>query len=135
MWFHLFIYLYMHLFNINCSIFYHNRLVQVSVLSCEHNCTTTQHYNAFQCFIVIAMKTHCNKADLILYFNIVIIEVEACILIKCVFLPISVWCSLYVTLYKSARSNFCARCLSGERDTHNQWLVLQSLPLMHIQRL
>ena len=32
-------------------------------LSCEHICTTTQHYNAFQCFIVTAMKPHGNKAD------------------------------------------------------------------------
>ena len=52
----------------NNSIFYHNRLVHVSVLSCEHICTTTQHYNAFQCFIVSAMKTHGNKADLILSY-------------------------------------------------------------------
>ena len=47
-------------------IFYHNCLVHVSVLSCEHTCTTTQHYNASQCFIVTAMKTHDNIADLIL---------------------------------------------------------------------
>ena len=39
--------------------------MHVSVLSCEHTCTTTQHYNAFQCFVVTAMKTHGNKADLI----------------------------------------------------------------------
>ena len=38
----------------------------MSVLSCEHTCTTIQHYNAFQCFIVTAMKTHDNKAELIL---------------------------------------------------------------------
>ena len=39
----------------------------MSLLSCEHTCTTIQHYNAFQCFIVTAIKTHGNKADLILY--------------------------------------------------------------------
>ena len=55
-----------YLFNLSIIIFYHNRLVHVSVLSCEHTCTTTQHYNAFQCFIVTAMKTRGNKADLIL---------------------------------------------------------------------
>ena len=49
------------------SIFYHNHLVHANVLSCEHTCTTTQHYNAFQRFIVTAMKTNGNKADLILY--------------------------------------------------------------------
>ena len=47
-------------------MFYHNRLVHVSELSCEHTYTTTQHYNAFKCFIVSAIKTHGNKADLIL---------------------------------------------------------------------
>ena len=30
------------------SIFYHNCLVHVSVLSSEHTCTTNQHYHAFQ---------------------------------------------------------------------------------------
>ena len=35
-------------------------------MSCKHTCSTTQHYNAFRCFIVTAMKTHDNKADLML---------------------------------------------------------------------
>ena len=42
-------------------------LVQVSVLSCEHTCTMTQHYNTFQCFVVTAMKTHM-AIKLILYY-------------------------------------------------------------------
>ena len=102
--------------------------MRVSVLSCEHTCTTIQHYNAFQCCIVTAMKTHCNKADLILYFNIIIIEVDACIFIKCVFLPLLVLCSLYVTLIKPARSNFYAFYVSCETDSHNQILVLPITP-------
>ena len=48
----------------NSSIFYHNRLVHVSVLSSLHTCSTTQHYIAFQCCIITAMKTYGNKADL-----------------------------------------------------------------------
>ena len=43
--------------------------MHVSVLSCEHTCTTAQRYNAFQCFIVTAMKTHDNKADIISYLS------------------------------------------------------------------
>ena len=31
-------------------------LVHVSVLSCEHTCTSTQHYNVFQCFTVTAVQ-------------------------------------------------------------------------------
>ena len=41
----------------------------MSVLSCEQTYATTQHYKAFQCFIVTAMKTHDNKADLILSYR------------------------------------------------------------------
>ena len=52
------------------SIFCPNCLVHVSVLSCEHTYTTTQHDNAFQCFIVTTTKTHkYNKADLIVSSN------------------------------------------------------------------
>ena len=47
-------------------MFYHNCLVHMSALPYEHTCTMTQHYNAFHCFIVTALKTHANKADLIL---------------------------------------------------------------------
>jgi len=39
--------------------------VHVSISSCEDICTTTQHYNAFQYFIVTAIKTHGYKVDLI----------------------------------------------------------------------
>ena len=102
--------------------------MHVSVLSCEQIFTTTQHYDAFQCCIVTAVKTHCNKADLILYFNIIVIEVGACIFIKCFFLPLPVLCSLYVTLIKPARSLFYARFVSCECDAHNQWLVLPITP-------
>ena len=35
-------------------------------LSCEHTCTTTENYKAFQCFIITTMKTHGNTVDLIL---------------------------------------------------------------------
>ena len=41
----------------------------VSVLSCEHTCTMTQHYKEFQCFIITAMKTLGNKADIILSYS------------------------------------------------------------------
>ena len=64
----LFIYLCIYLIK-NSSICYHNRLVHVNILSCEHTCTTTQHYNAFQSFIVTAMKTHDDKADIVLSHN------------------------------------------------------------------
>ena len=53
-------YLFIYLF----ITFYHSQLVHVSVLSGEHTCTTSQHYNAFQCVIVTAMKTHGDKTDL-----------------------------------------------------------------------
>ena len=53
-----------YLFISGSNIFCYNRLVHVSVLSCEHSCTMTQHCKAFQCFIVIAMKTGGNNADL-----------------------------------------------------------------------
>jgi len=59
------IYLFIYLF----ITFYHSQLVHVSVLSCEHTCTTSQHYNAFQCFIVTAMKTHGDKTDLNLSYT------------------------------------------------------------------
>ena len=42
------------------------RLVHVNVLSCEHTCATNQHYKAFQYFIVTAIKTYDNEADLML---------------------------------------------------------------------
>ena len=54
---------------LSSSLFDHNRLVQVSVLSCEYTDMTTQHYSAFQCFIVSsAMETHDNTADLVVSF-------------------------------------------------------------------
>jgi len=37
--------------------------------SCEHTCTKTRHYNAFRCFIVTAIKTLQNKADLIIFYE------------------------------------------------------------------
>ena len=43
--------------------------MHVSVLSRERISTTIQHYNAFQCFIMTAGKTHRHKADLILKYD------------------------------------------------------------------
>jgi len=40
----------------------------MNVLSREHSFMKTQHYNAFQCFILsTAMKTRGSKVDLILF--------------------------------------------------------------------
>ena len=47
-------------------------------MSCEHTCTITQHYNTIQCFIVTAMKTHGNKADLVYLY--VLWQVAFCVL-------------------------------------------------------
>ena len=51
-------YLFIYLFLLiqSSSIFYHNCLVHVVVLSGEITCMTIQHYNAFQSFIVTTMK-------------------------------------------------------------------------------
>ena len=76
---YLFIYLFYLLFKVVVCFNIINRLVHVHVF--EHTCMTTQHY--FQCFIVsFAMKTHGNKADIILsYFlltSALLMEINAC---------------------------------------------------------
>ena len=53
--------------------------MQVSVLSCEHTCMTTQHYIAFQCFIVSsAMEIYDNTADCIVSFLHALLSIHLC---------------------------------------------------------